>query len=77
MPVLSKVFERIILNQVKVYRQAWGVPIDTIRLSKGHSCITLLFKLRDDIQRDVTSCEVTIALFAGYSKALDTIPYIC
>ena len=44
---------------------------------KGHSCITLLFKLRDDIQRDVTSCEVTIALFAGYSKALDTIPYIC
>ena len=75
MPVLSKVFERMILNQVKVYRQAWGVPIDTIRLSKR--AIMYYVVIQINIQRDVTSSEVAIALFAGYSKAFDTIPYIC
>ena len=42
---------------------------------KGHSCITVLLKLRDDIQCALNSSEVAIALFANYSKAFDTIRY--
>ena len=42
---------------------------------KGHSCITLLLKLRDDTQCAYNSSEVAIALFADYSKAFDIIRY--
>ena len=42
---------------------------------KGHSCITVLLKLRDDIQCALNSSEVAIALFADYSKAFNTIRY--
>ena len=39
---------------------------------KGNSCITVLLKLRDDIQCALNSSEVTIALFADYSKTFAT-----
>ena len=42
---------------------------------KGHSCITVLLKLRDDIQCALNSSAVAIALFADYSKAFDSICY--
>ena len=42
---------------------------------KGHSCITMLLKLSDDIQCALNSSEVAIALFADYSEAFVTILY--
>ena len=42
---------------------------------KGHLCITVLLKLRADIQCPLNSSEVAIALFADYSKAFNTIRY--
>ena len=43
---------------------------------KGHSGITVLLRLRGDIQCALNGSEVAIALFADYSKAFDTIRYI-
>ena len=42
---------------------------------KGDSHITLLLKLKDDIQCALGNSEVAIALFAGYSEAFNTICY--
>ena len=76
-PVLPKVFERIILHQAKQYIDKHEVYQSTQSgYRKGHSCITLLLKLRDDTQCAYNSSEVAIALFADYSKAFDTIYYI-
>ena len=76
LPVFSKVFERIILNQVKQFIDKHEVYQSTQSgYRKRHSCITVLFKLRDDIQCALNSSEVAIALFADYSKAFDTIRY--
>ena len=52
LPVLSKVFERINLNQVKQF-------IDK------HEGYTVFLKLRDDIKCALSSSEVAIALFAN------------
>ena len=71
LPVTSKVFERIILNQAKQFIDKDEVHQSTQSCyRKGHSCITLLFNLRDDIQCALNSSEVATA---GYSKAFDTI----
>ena len=72
--VLSKVFERIILNQVKQFIDKHEVyQSRQSGYRKGHSCITVLLKLRDDIQCALKSSEVAIALFADYSKAFHTV----
>ena len=76
LPVISKVFERIILNQVKQFIDKHEVYQSTQSgYRKGHSCITVLLKLRDNIQCALNSSEVALALFADYSKAFDTIRY--
>ena len=76
MPVLSKVFERIILNQVKQFIDKHEVyQSRQSGYRKGHSCITVLLKLRDDIQCALNSSEVATALFTDYNKDFDTIRY--
>ena len=65
--VLSKVFERIILklysfkviDKHEVYQSGYR---------KGHSCITVLLKLRDHIQCPLNSSEVTTALFSEIKR---------
>ena len=48
LPMISKLFERIILNQVKQFIEKHEVYQSTQSgYQKGHSCITLLLKLRD------------------------------
>ena len=76
LPLLSKVCERIILNQVKQFIAKHQVYHSTQSdYRKGHSYITLLLKLRYNVQYAFKSSEVAIVLFAGYSKAFDTIRY--
>ena len=74
--MLSKVFERIVLDQVQQFIDKHEVYQSTQSgYRKGLSCITVLLKLSDDIQCGLNSSEVAIALFADYSKAFDTIRY--
>ena len=43
--------------------------------SKNHSTTTLLMKLYDDIKTSMNKSEITIDIFADYSKAFDTIDF--
>ena len=40
---------------------------------KSHSTLTILIKLRDDINRAMKKGEVTLTVFVDFSKAFDTI----
>jgi len=42
---------------------------------KGHSTTTTLLKLKADITNAMKSGEVTLAVFADFSKAFDTVDY--
>ena len=40
---------------------------------KSHFTTTILLKLRDDILKSMNRSEITMAIFADYSKAFDTV----
>ena len=74
--VLSRIFERMILNQMKQFIDKHEVyQLTQSGYRKGHSCISLLLKLLDDNQCALNIREVAIAFFADYSKDFDTIRY--
>ena len=74
LPVLSKVYEKFVLQQLAVFidresvyhKYQWGYR-------KNHSTATL--KLQDDLKKAMKSSEVTIAIFTDYLKAFDTIDF--
>ena len=74
LPILSKVFERIVLNQLVHHIESLYQNTQH-GFRKSRSTVTCLLKLRDDILRAMDRGEVTIAVFADYSKAFDTIDY--
>ena len=76
LPVLSKVFERVILSQISTFIDRQCIYKSTQSgYRPGHSCITLLLELRDDIQKAMNRGEITVAVLADYSKAFDTVDY--
>ena len=76
LPVLSKVFEKIILKQLLTFIDSNNIySPNQSGYRKGHSSTTLILKLRDDIQRALNKSEVSISVFADYSKAFDTVHY--
>ena len=40
---------------------------------KSHSTATILLKLRDDILKSMNRGEITMVIFAGYSKTFDAV----
>ena len=76
LPILSKVFERIILKQMKTSLENYGALNDTQSgYRQGHSCVTLLHKLCDDINASYKKSEITLVVMADYSKAFDTVDH--
>ena len=76
LPVLSKVYERIVMTQLCEYIEANTKYQSTQHgFRKSFSTVTCLLKLRDDILKSMKKGEVTISVFADYSKAFDTIDY--
>ncbi|XP_057310275.1 uncharacterized protein LOC130648252 [Hydractinia symbiolongicarpus] len=76
LPVLSKVYEKVILSQLCDFIDRYNIYASTQSgFRKGHSCITILLKLKDDILKAMQRGEVTLSLSADYSKALDTVKY--
>ena len=76
LPIILKVFERIMLNQFKEslnQHQVLCSPQSGYR--KGHSCVTILHKLQSDIQTSLKEGEMTLAVMVDYSKAFDTVTY--
>ena len=76
LPVLSKVYERVILHQLCAYiDNATLYNTTQSGFRKGHSTSTILLKIRDDIIRAMNRSEVTLAILIDYSKAFDTIEH--
>ena len=76
LPVLSKVFERLVHHQVIKYIDSRILFKDNISgFRKGHSTTTVLLGIKDDIVRAMKRGEVTLMVLADISKAFDTIRY--
>ena len=74
LPTLSKVFERLVLNQLTVYINEAALFGPTVSgLRKGHSTTTVLLGIRDALIRASCRGEVTLMICADYSKAFDTV----
>ena len=74
LPVLSKVYEKVILSQLLNYIENSAVYNPTQSgFRKGHSTTTLLLKFRNDIRKALNRNEITISVLIDYSKAFDTI----
>ena len=74
LPVLSKVYEKPVLQQLAVFIERQSVYHHyQSGCRKNNSTATLLLKLHDDIKKAMKSNEITIAIFTDYSKAFDTI----
>ena len=72
--VLSKVCERLILNQLCAFVETQNLyNINQSGFRKVHSTYTLLLKLRDDIRTAMSKSEVILSVLIDYSKAFDTI----
>lgn len=73
MPALSKVYERLILQQQLQFVDAQKLYADRMSgFRKGHSTATLLMGMRDDILRAMKKGEVTLMVMADFSRAFDT-----
>ena len=76
LPILSKVFERTILGQMLEFIEKRTVySPNQAGFRKGHSTTTILLKLKSDIKSAMKKGEVTLAVFADFSKAFDTVDY--
>ena len=76
LPTLSKVFERLVLNQLIVYideEMLLGLTVSGFR--KGHSTTTVLLGIRDALKRASSRGEVTLMVCADYCKAFDTVQF--
>ena len=69
---MSKVYEKVILKQLSAFMKMMLYKNTQSGSRKGHSSTMLLLKLQDDIQKAMNRNEVTLSLFADYSKAFDT-----
>ena len=76
LPILSKVFEKVILNQMIEHIEKNSIyhPQQS-GFRKGHSTTTTLLKLKDEIVTSMKEGEITLAVFADFSKAFDTVDY--
>jgi len=76
LPTLSKVFERLVLNQLIVYINEEALLGPTVSgFRKGHSTTTILLGIRDALIRASSIGEVTLMVCADYNKAFDTVQF--
>ena len=76
LPVLSKVYEKLMLHQLNDYIEKSSVYNSTQSgFRKGHSTQSLLLKFRDDIQKALNRNEITMSVMIDYSKTFDTIDH--
>ena len=74
LPVLSKVFERLVGWQMSEFANSASLLHDNISsFRKGHSTTTALLGIRDDIKRAMKRKEVTLMVLADFSRAFDTV----
>lgn len=73
LPVLSKVFEKLVASQMTDFCSRESLLRDTISsFRKGHSTSTVLLGTRDDLLSAMKRREVTLMVLADFSKAFNT-----
>ena len=76
LPTLSKVFERLVLNQLIVYINEEVLLGATVSgFWKGHSTTTVELGIRDTLIRASGRGEITLMVCANYSKVFDTVQF--
>ena len=76
LPVLSKVFERLIMKQLCNF-----IEINNIYSSaqagyrRNHSTNAILIKMRDDILNAMNKSKVTLSILGDFRKAFNTVDY--
>ena len=76
LPVLSKVYEKIVAKQIVHYLETEKIlDQNIVGYRKGHSTTTALLKIRDDIIYAMKKGELTLMVMADYSKAFDTVNF--
>lgn len=74
LPCLSKILEKIMNNQIKVFLEEHSIlPPNQSGFRTGYSCATTLLSLTDDIIRSSDSGKSSVLVLLDYSKAFDTI----
>ena len=62
LPVLSKVYEKVILHQLDYIEKSSAFNSKQSGFRKGHSTQTLLLKFRDDIQKALNRNEIAMSV---------------
>ena len=76
LPILSKVYKRVILQQLCNFIEKESLyTITQSGFRKGHSTTTNLLKIRDDIKHAMNKSKVTLAILIDFSKAFDIIDH--
>jgi hypothetical protein len=74
LPVLSKILERAVHNQVSAYLDKNELlDINQSGFRKGHSTATALGKITNDIFSNMNNGEVTCSVLLDFSKAFDLV----
>ena len=76
LPILSKVYEKLIMMQMLAYLESEELLAETQSgFRKGHCTVTTCMKIKNDILKAMNRGEVTLAVFADFSKAFDTVDF--
>ena len=73
--MLSKISEKLVLEQMIEFIEKRLIYHKHQSGYWDHSTATLLMKLYTDIKTSMNKREITIAIFADYSKVFDTIDF--
>lgn len=74
LPVLSKVFEKVIEKQIRAHLCRYHLfPENQSGFRPNHSCTTALLNVTDDLLRSHDQGKVSILTLLDFSKAFDTI----
>ena len=76
LPILSKVYERLLMLQMVSFLDSqMALSKHQSGFRKGHCTISTCIKIRDDILKAMNRGEITLSIMADYSKAFDTVDY--
>ena len=76
LPILSKVYEKLLMQQIVTYLESQMTLSDhQSGFRKGHCTVSTCIKIRDDILKAMDRGEITLSIMADYSKAFDTVDY--
>lgn len=73
LPVMSKIMERLMFNQMMSHSNSYNIiPSNQSGFRVGHSTTSAILKVNDDIVRGYDQGKITALVLLDYSKAFDT-----